>query len=153
MPGATPFYGWPYPIGTDPLDDAVSVIPQSLATAIENTLRSWGGIATPGTWAAPTGFVGGTVAGFKAVGFRKVGDIVKMRGAASYAGGIGAAGTTMATFAVGFRPAASTERIYAVNMTTGANVPFDITTAGLLVIQTSLAAGTNVAYNMEWSIV
>lgn len=48
MPGTTPQYGFTYPIATDPLDDAVSAIPQTLATDVENTLLSLYGGGIPG---------------------------------------------------------------------------------------------------------
>lgn len=52
MPGATPIYGWPYPIGTDQLQDAVSTIPQDLATDMENTIAALYAGGVPGAgWA------------------------------------------------------------------------------------------------------
>lgn len=37
MPGSTPIYGFPYPLGTDPVRDGDNVI-QNLATDVENTI-------------------------------------------------------------------------------------------------------------------
>lgn len=104
MPGSTPVYHWPYPIGTDPLDDAVSVTPQALALAIESTLTGWGGIAAPGSWTTPalsSGWAnfGG---GYQPFQYRKVGSQLFIRGLITRTGTAGSALT--AALPVGFRP-------------------------------------------------
>lgn len=138
MPGSTPVYHWPYPIGTDPLDDAVSTIPQSMATAMETTLQAFGGIANPGAWAAVPGFTGAAVGGFGAVRYRKAGVWVELRGLATWAGGI-TAGAVIGTLPVNNRPI--NPELW--NVWRDGNVPvrMDINSAGQLIIANAQAAG------------
>lgn len=112
MPGTTPLYGLHYPIATDPLDDAVSVIPQQLATDVESTIAALGGVAAPLAWHT----VGGAgepafAAGWGAYGaplrvpqYRKVGSEVILRGVVTSVTAH-AALSTVFTLPVGFRPA------------------------------------------------
>ncbi|MBF6085302.1 hypothetical protein IU485_28435 [Nocardia cyriacigeorgica] len=51
MPGQTPVYGFPYPLGTEPVAQGDNVI-QSLATAVETTLQN--NDFTPGAGAPPS---------------------------------------------------------------------------------------------------
>lgn len=115
MPGATPVYGWPYPIGTDRLDEAVTTIPEELALAIETTLQVWGGIAAPGSFTTLTPAAGANSgAPFRNLGYRKIGSYVEGRGRFVFAAGA-AAGTTLFTFPVGFRPVATVQLLLAGN--------------------------------------
>lgn len=120
MPGTTPVYGIPYPIASDPLDDAVSVIPQAEAMAIESTVSALLGVSAPGSW-QPLTFAGFTnLGGFQNLNYRKIGNVVHLRGAATNtSGALKGAGTSLATLPVGFRPQAAT-RMSGVRNTTGA---------------------------------
>lgn len=110
MPGTTPTYGIPYPIATDPLDDAVSVIPQALATAVDNAIATAAGVAAPGAWQNATPTTGWSnystgATGYRGLQYRKVGSEVIIRGMLLRSGTTAAGGSTVFTLPVGFRPA------------------------------------------------
>ena len=56
MPSSTPIYGFPYPLGTDPVGQGAQDI-EDLATAVENYLDIYQGLVK----VVPTGAVNGTV--------------------------------------------------------------------------------------------
>jgi hypothetical protein len=58
VPGNTPFYAFPYPLGTDLIADGDDVI-HSLATAVENAMKGTAG--APRAWAAVLGGAGGSI--------------------------------------------------------------------------------------------
>lgn len=126
MPGLTPLYLLPYPIASDPLDDAVSVTPQQLAEAVESALAGFGGIASPGSWQVPSFGTGWADFGAaqEAVRYRKVGTHVYGVGLAKRTSG---SGGTIYTLPVGFRP---TRQMFRPTMVNGA-------TAGALTIDTT----------------
>lgn len=141
MPGATPTYGLPYPIGTDRLDAAVTTIPQSLATAVESTLTSFGGIAAPAAWQTPTLHASwaNLGSGFAPIRYRKAGSRVYLRGTGSTAAGTGA-GVTLLTLPVGFRPTAGSFMFVCLASGATGRARVDITTAGAVVISDAIGA-------------
>lgn len=104
MTGNTPLYGWPYPTGVDRLDAAVTSIPQSLATAIENTLASLYAGGVPGAgwvnfpWAANWASVSGQ-GRYTKYGSRVWVDAYGLRSTSSFA-----SGGVIGTLPVGYRP-------------------------------------------------
>jgi len=153
MRGATSLYGWPYPIGTDPLDDAVSVIPQSLAAAIESTLSGWGGIAAPGAWvtvgagggapAFATGW-GNYGAPFQTVQYRKIGVLVYVRGLAISSSNR-AAGDPVFTLPVGFRPLS---QLLYTSIQSNGQYRVDVETTGRIILPAAAASGTFVSMSL-----
>lgn len=106
MTANTPLYGWPYPTGPDRLDAAVTTIPQSMATAIENTLASLFAGGVPGAgwtnfpwatnWATVSGQNGGR---YTKYGSRVYLDMYGIRSTSSFA-----SGGIIGTLPSGFRP-------------------------------------------------
>lgn len=140
MPGATPLYAWPYPISTDSVKDAVSTIPQALATQMESTLSGWGGIAAPGAWATITGLAAGWAnygSGYRGVQYRKIGQALYLRGTLVRSGSAYVAGTNMFQLPVGFRPTATD--IWAADAITHAQL--QITNAGIVSCGNAIGIG------------
>jgi hypothetical protein len=143
MPGATPVYGLPYPIGTDRLDDAVTTIPEDLALQLESTLQGFGGIAAPGSWAAPSLASGWASYGsdYQAVQYRKVGAAVYLRGLLVRSGSTYTANTVVFTLPVGFRPSAIN---YFFADAGGAHGPIGVRANGEVIVGVSVSVGATV---------
>lgn len=140
MPDLTPLYSFPYPTGTDRLDEAVSTIPQALAEEVESTIAGFGGIASPGSWQAPTLLVGANIGGgFRVTEYRKIGVVVYLRGVLGFGGGV-SSGTTLFTLASGYRP---TETETFLIRSSAGNAWLDVQTDGDVVLQTTLGVGGN----------
>lgn len=140
MPGTTPTYGLHYPIGTDRLDAAVTTIPQQLATDVENTIQSLGGIAAPGAWTSPAlSGVQNLGSGFVPAGYAKTANWVELVGTIQGIGaGAVAVGTTPFILPVGFRPL--TNHVFACGGDGFKRV--DVNSSGAVIINTALVAGT-----------
>lgn len=147
MTGATPLYGWTYPTGVDRLDAAVTTIPQSMATDIENTLAAlfaggvpgagWANLALAANWSQVAGYGVGTQ-----TRYTKYGSRVYVDGYGIRATSIAAAGSTVLTLPVGFRPAAKITRPTVINNggTLSANL-LDIATTGLVTTGLAVPVG------------
>lgn len=139
MPGLTPLYLLPYPVAGDPLDDAVSTIPQDLAEAVESSLAGFGGIAAPGSWQVPSFGAGWADFGTpELVRYRKVGTEVIGVGLAKRTSG---AGTTIYTLPVGFRPTRQTLRPTVVHGSTVAAL--QIETSGIVTAPSAYVTNGN----------
>jgi hypothetical protein len=148
MPGATPTYALPYPIGTDRLDAAVTTIPQSLALAVESTIAALGGVAAPGSWQTPSlsAGVANLGSGFALGRYRKVLNTVKLRGTLSFASGA-PVGYTLFTLPVGFRPSVTSPAghvLYPVAASIG-YARIDVLSTGAVTLQSAIASGGFVA--------
>jgi hypothetical protein len=143
MPGATPIYALPYPISTDTLKAATQAIPQSLATQVESTIAALGGVAAPGAWQTPTLLVGTNLAGgFALARYRKILNTVRARGTLSFPAGV-AAGATLFTLPVGFRPSSTSPAGSLIFGSTSGlgHARIDVMTTGAFILQNALAAG------------
>lgn len=140
MTANTPIYGWPYPTDTDTLKSAVKATPQALATAIENTLASLGGLSSPGAWTAPTlAGVANLGGGYAAAGYAKTANWVELAGTLQGPGAAAVtAPVTMFVLPVGFRPLAN--RVFACGGDGFKRV--DVFSNGNVSLQTNLAAAT-----------
>ena len=143
MPGSTPVYHWPYPIGTDPLDDAVSTIPQSLALAMESTLTGWGGIAAPGAWTTPALSAGWVNfgSGYQPLQYRKIGTALYIRGLITRTGSA-ASGPFTAALPAAFRPLTHQQWVGVHGSAAGNASSMELRTDGTLQTFTAVAVGT-----------
>lgn len=141
MSGATPVYGWPYPVSTDRLDDAVTTIPHDLALAMETTLASLYAGGVPGAgwinipWAANWSSVS-SQGRYTKYGSRVYVDTYGLRATSSFA-----SGGTVYTMPAGYRPSQVAVRQCLVNnggTFTHATAKFN--TDGTVVVDTSAAA-------------
>lgn len=140
MTGATPVYGWPYPVDADTVKSAVKSTPQAMALAIEGTVAALGGIAAPGAWAVPVlAGVQNLGSGYAAAGYAKTANWVELCGTLQgIAAGAVASGTTMFTLPVGFRPVGN--RVFACGGDGFKRV--DVNSTGAVLLNTALVAGT-----------
>lgn len=146
MPGLTPLYLLPYPVAGDPLDDAVTTIPQDLAEAVESSLAGFGGIASPGSWQVPV--FGTSWADFgsqELVRYRKVGNQVIGVGLAKRTAG---AVTTIYTLPVGYRPTRQTLRPTIIHGTTAAVI--QIETTGVITAPSAYVNGNHLPVYFEF---
>lgn len=145
MPGATPLYGWPYPIAADPLDDAVSVTPQAMATAMENTLAALYAGGVPGAgwitfpWAASWSNHGSLNGGqYSKYGSKVYVDAYGIRATSSFASG-GVVGTLPA----GYRPTRALPPTRPVLINSGGTFTIgyaSVATTGAISVTTSAGA-------------
>lgn len=145
MPGATPIYGLPYPIGTDRLDDAVTTIPEDLATQLETTLSSFGGVVGPSAWTAmPWATNWSQPAGFTGMrGYSKVGTRVDLSAYALRSTSTSTANAAVATLPVGYRPP-GTVIWPTVRSDTGATLFCKVESNGVVSFNVAIPAGVNV---------
>lgn len=113
MTGLTTLYHLPYPETSDELEDALTTIPQDLAEAIESTISGFGGIASPTSWVSVGGGGGAPAfatnwgnpgAGNPTVQYRKVGNMLFLRGLALRSTSTATSPSTIFTLPSGFRP-------------------------------------------------
>lgn len=126
MTGLTPIYSIPYPDGLDTLAELPGIL-EDQAEQVESTIAGFGGIASPGSWTAPTfGSNWTNLGGLTPVKYRKVGVEVMLRGYIE-ATADQAADAAMFTLPSGFRPLNSES--FACDGTPG-HVRIDVTSAG-----------------------
>lgn len=150
MTAVTPTYGWVYPTPSDPLSD-VRIRLQSLALAIEATLTGWGGIAAPGAWIVLplVGTLANLGGGFALTRYRKIGNIVSLRGTIAYSAGAIAPATVVANLPAGFRPPAASPggtQIFVCASSAG-YCRVDVNSAGQVIVQTNLPATSYLSFD------
>lgn len=137
MPGATT-HGYEYPVMSDPLSDWPGTV-QDLSETIESdNFSAWTAPTLLGAWVN----LGGV---WEVAGYKKVGSVVKVRGAVKD----GTAGTNIFTLPSGFRPAKQRRRWVAAT-SGGAHVT--IQTDGDVELTAFYAGGTNASVMIEFEI-